>query len=146
MPVPLPCRTVKTRNLLLLALGCGLAIMLAGAVFFFRLATQDEPEPPIPTGEQVQVGDMSVTVHGIDEASGVLRVDITIGGTQDDDPTDGFRLIASARPIQLAATTCGPSTADREDCSLEFDVGGVDGVSRVLFYERGDEQARWVLA
>ena len=137
---------MKTRNLLLLALGCGLAIMLAGAVFFFQLATQDAVEPPVPIGDQVQVGDMTVTVHAIDEASGLLRVDITIGGIQDDDPTDGFRLIASARPVQLAATTCGPSTAESEDCSLEFDVSGVDGVSRVLFYERGEEQARWVLA
>jgi hypothetical protein len=137
---------VKTRNLLLLALGCGLAIMLAGAVFFFQLATQDEVEPPAPVGEPVRVGDMTVTVDGADEAGGVLRVDITIGGIEDDDPTDEFRLIASARPVPLASTTCGPSDGAGESCAIEFDVSGIDGASRVLFYERGEEQARWVLS
>lgn len=137
---------MKTRNLLLLALGCGLAIMLAGAVFFVQLATQDEAEPPVPVGERVEVGDMSVTIDGADESGGVLRVDITIGGTEDDDPTDEFRLIASARPVPVAGSTCGRSGDTVATCTIEFDVGGIDGVSRVLFYERGDEQARWVLS
>lgn len=137
---------MKTRNLLLLALGCGLAIMLAGAVFFFQLATQEEAAPPVPLGDAVEVGDMTVTVDDVAESGGVLRVEITIGGTTDDDPTDEFRLIASARPVSLASTTCGPSGATASSCTIEFDVSDIDGVSRVLFYERGDEQARWVLA
>jgi len=137
---------VKTRNLLLLALACGLAIMLAGAVFFFQLATQDEAEPAAEVGEQVEVGDMLVTVEGSSESDGRLRVDLTIGGTVDDDPADEFRLIASARPIELAEASCEPSDEGLQTCSITFDVGAVDGVSRVLFYERGEEQARWVLA
>ena len=137
---------MKTRNLLLLALGCGLAIMLAGAVFFFQLATQDEVAPPAPVGEPVRVGDMTVTVDGADESGGVLRVDITIGGIEDTDPTDEFRLIASARPVTLTSTTCGPSGEATASCTIAFDVGAVDGSSRVLFYERGEEQARWVLS
>lgn len=136
---------MKTRTLMLLALGCGVAIMLAGAVFLFQLSTQDAIAEPIPIGEEASVGDMRVTVVGSSETSGTLRVTITIGGTDDDDPTDEFRLIASARPVLLDSTTCGPSSATGLDCAIEFDVSGVDGVSRVLFYERGDEQARWVL-
>jgi hypothetical protein len=64
----------------------------------------------------------------------------------DDDPTDGFRLIASARPVGLSTTTCGPSSAELGSCTLEFTLGDVDGSSRVLFYERGDEQVRWILS
>jgi hypothetical protein len=137
---------VKTRNLLLLALACGLAIMLAGAVFFFQLATQDEAEPPVEIGEPVEVGDMSVTVDEAIETGGRLVVSIRIGGAADDDPSDEFRLIASARPVAVAATDCVASSAVTQECTVEFDVSGVDGVSRQLFYERGDEQARWVLA
>lgn len=138
---------MKTRNLLLLALACGLAIMLAGAVFFFQLATQDEAIPPVPVGDEARVGDMLVTVTDVDETGGTLRVTITIGGTDDDDPADEFRLIASARPVQLGASTCAASTSgERQTCTLTFDVGDVDGASRVLFYERGEEQARWVLS
>ena len=131
---------------MLLALACGLAIMLAGAVFFFQLATQDDVEPPVPIGQAALVGDMVVTVTGAEESTGVLRVSVALGGTVDDDPADGFRLIASARPIPLAASTCSASTAEVQTCSITFDVSGIDGVSRVLFYERGEEQARWVLA
>jgi hypothetical protein len=29
---------------------------------------------------------------------------------------------------------------------IRFDVSGANGDSRVLFYERGDDRARWVLA
>ena len=137
---------MKTRNLLLLALACGLAIMLAGAVFFFQLATQDDLEPPVPIGQATRIGDMAVTVTDVEETRGVLRVTVAIGGTVDDDPADEFRLIAAARPIPLAASTCAASGVEVQTCSIAFDVSGLDGVSRVLFYERGEEQARWVLA
>lgn len=137
---------MKTRNLLLLSLACGLAIMLAGAVFFFQLATQDEAAPPVPVGEAVRVGDMTVTVVDADEDDGRLVVTIAIGGTADDDPTDEFRLIASARPVPLAESSCAASTMAEQTCEISFDVGDVDGVSRVLFYDRGEDQARWVLS
>lgn len=138
---------MKTRNLMLLALACGLAIMLAGAVFFFQLATQDEVAAPIPVGEETQVGDMTVTVVEVDESGGTIRIDIMIGGAVDDDPADEFRLIAAARPVSLGASTCAASTIESpQSCTISFEVGDVDGVSRVLFYERGEEQARWVLA
>lgn len=136
---------MKTRNLLLLALGCGLAIMLAGAVFFFQLATQDDVEPPAAVGAPIEVGDMTVTIGGFEESGGVVRVDVTVGGTDDEDPSDEFRMIASARPVPLIVTSCGPSDGADQTCTIEFDVAGIDGTSRVLFYERGDEQARWVL-
>ena len=144
--LPLPSPAVKTRNLLLLAMACGLAIMLAGAVFFFQLATQEDAEPAVPIGETARVGDMAVVVGGVTEEQGLVRVEIEIGGAEDDDPADEFRLIAAARPIPLAASTCSASVPGAtQTCTLTFEVGTVDGASRVLFYERGDDQARWVL-
>jgi hypothetical protein len=137
---------MKTRTLLMLALACGLAIMMAGAVFLFQLSTQDEPPEPTPIGEQVQVGDMVVSVNQIDEAGGVLTVGVEIGGITDDQPADEFRLIASGRAEQVASTTCAPSTSLVVACVVVFDVSMADGVSRVLFYERGDDRARWVLS
>lgn len=137
---------VKTRTLLLLSLACGMAIMLAGAALLFQVATGDDPEPAVGIGESVEVGDMAVVVDAVEESGGVVRVSITLGGVVDDDPTDGFRLIASARPVGLGSTTCGPSGPELGTCTLEFGVGTVDGTSRVLFYERGDEQVRWILS
>jgi hypothetical protein len=136
---------MKTRTLLLLSLACGLAIMLAGAVFLFQLSTQDDLSEPVAIGERVRVGDMQVEVTVADETAGELAVVIELGGVADDDPTDGFRLIASGRGVAVADTTCPPSGVDIVACVVTFDVSEADGRSRVLFYERGDDQARWVL-
>jgi hypothetical protein len=139
---------MKTRTLLLLALGCGLMIMLAGAVFLFQLTTQDEVSAPDPLGEAVTVGDMRVTVEGADERGDVIDVEVVIGGVDDPDGLDGFRLIAGGRAMdQLGGDDdcASTSTADAA-CTLRFDLSAVDGTSRVLFYERGEDRARWVLA
>lgn len=137
---------MKTRTLMLLALGCGVAIMLAGAVFLFQLATQEELSEPVAVGTSVTVGDMTVSVLGpADADDGTLAVRIEIGGTDDEAPAENFRMIASGRPAPLVATTCPPTDSRPQECLVSFDVSAADGSSRVLFYERGDEQARWVL-
>ena len=110
---------MKTRTLLMLAMACGLAIMLAGAVFLFQLSTQDDLAPPIEFGEQTRVGDMSVTIMAATERDGVLSVTIEIGGVSDDQPADEFRLIASGRAVSVADTTLctgriGPPGLPRE--------------------------------
>lgn len=131
---------------MLLALACGLAIMLAGAVMLFRLSQQDAPAEPVAVGEQVEVGDMRVTVLAVDERDGALEVAVRIGGVDDPDGALDFRLIASGRQVPAAGGgTCGATTSTDQDCTISFDVSSADGASRVLFYERGDEQQRWVL-
>lgn len=140
---------MKTRTLLLLALGCGLAIMLAGAVLLFQLSRQDDIAEPTPIGTSTEIGDMSVTVLGATETGDALDVMIRIGGVDDVDGASGFRLIASGRPLEpdVAARggLCGATTVDAVECLVRFDVASADGSSRVLFYDRGDETARWVL-
>lgn len=130
----------------MMALACGLAIMMAGAVFLFQLSTQGDLADPIPIGDPVRVGDMEVTVTGTEPApGGRLQVLIEIGGTDDDQPADEFRMIASGRPVAVERTTCLASDGTGQACTVTFDVSGADGESRVLFYDRGDDQARWVL-
>lgn len=139
---------MRTRTLLLLSLGCAFAIMVAGAVFLVQLAGQDEPDPPVELGETVRVGDMSVAVVASQETAGRLDVSVSIGGVVDPDGADGFRLIASGRRaerVDLRTGGCGATTTTRSTCIVAFDVADADGVSRVLFYERGEDRARWVL-
>lgn len=125
--------------------------MLAGAVFLFQLASQEEVPAPIPLGEAVQVGDMTVVVDGSSESAGTLEVSVRIGGVEDADGAEGFRLIASGRPVSPSVDdaerdTCGATTTEIEPCRIRFDVSVADGSSRVLFYDRGDVTVRWVLA
>lgn len=140
---------MKTRTLLLLSLGCGLAIMLAGAVLLFQLTTRDDAVEPLDVGQGSRVGDMEVTVTAVSETEGELAVVVELGGTPDDAPADDFRLIASGRPVAVSGSTCDAIEDDDTSvraCIVTFDVTGADGSSRVLFYERGDRQARWQLA
>jgi hypothetical protein len=97
-----------------------------------------------------QVGDMRVVVDGAAERNGVIDVTLTIGGVDDPDGTGGFRLIASGHAVAPQSTdepgSCGATTTEQRRCTIQFDVSGARGESRVLFYERGDDRARWVLA
>jgi hypothetical protein len=141
---------MKTRTLLLLALACGVLIMTAGAVFLVQLSRQADAAPPVPIGVATQVGDMHVVVDSAVEHDGVLDVTLTIGGVDDADGAGGFRLIASGHAIATLAAdeagSCGAITTEQQRCTIRFDVSGARGDSRVLFYERGDDRARWVLA
>jgi hypothetical protein len=141
---------MKTRTLLMLALACGLAILVAGGVLLLQLLNRTDVVPPTPVGEQVAVGDMRVSVVGADERDGVMTVELVLGGVDDPDAAEGFRLIASGRESERVddagpAGSCAATTLEAQPCTLAFDVSPADGVSRVLFYRRGDQQARWVL-
>ena len=136
---------MRTRTLLLLAVACGLVILVAGVVQLLRIAGQDEPAPAAGIGEQVQIGDLEVTVEDFVENGGRAVVELELAGVDDPDGTEEFRLVvpgASLRPIddECAGTTVAPRA-----CALTFDLGDSEGSSRVLLYRRGDEQARWEL-
>jgi len=122
--------------------------MLAGAVLLFQLSTQDDVAPPIALGDIARVADMQVAVVGVDESNGSLAVTVQIGGVDDAHVADGFRMIASGRAVSPEATAgdCEVTTVVEQTCVIHFDVSAADGSSRVLFYERGDQRARWVLA
>ena len=134
----------------MLALACGLAIMFAGAVLLFQLAGQDDLADPVGIGEVTQVGDMDIAVDSVTETDGVLVVDVRIGGVADADAASGFRLVASGRPAPPidadVSDACGSTEVTVERCVASFDTSAADGTSRVLFYERGEEQAHWVLS
>jgi hypothetical protein len=142
---------VKTRTLLLLALGCGVAILLAGGVLLVQLANRADTDEPVPIGEARRVGDATVTVDRATESGGVLEVVVRVGGVDDPEGLDDFRLIAAARPARRLVPQDGQPPACRGiavepvECRLAFDVDGADGDSRVLVFRRGDSQARWAL-
>jgi hypothetical protein len=140
---------VRTRTLLLLAVACGLAILVAGAVLLLRVTTQDEVAAVVPIGQEVVVGDMSVTVEAVSERPGSVLVDVEIGGVDDDDGSGAFRLNVSGdlhEPDTTAGNHCGATSVQVQPCTLAFRLDEDAGTSRVLLYQRGDERVRWDLA
>ena len=141
---------MKTRTLLLLSVGVGLAILLAGGVFLFQLSTESAAVEPAAIGERVSVGDVDLTVLDTTEGAALLAIDVEIGGVDDLDGIDSFRLITGDRrldPVTAPADgRCVEITVEAQRCRIEFDVSAADGSSRVLVLRRGDEQRNWVLA
>jgi hypothetical protein len=136
---------VRTRTLLLLAVACGLVILVAGVIQLLRIAGQDEASPAAAIGEPVRVGDVTVTVDGLTEQAGRAVVALQLGGVDDPDGTDDFRLVVPGASLRATDDDCDGTTVVPRSCSLTFAVGDADPSSRVLLYRRGDEQARWVL-
>lgn len=138
---------MKTRTLLLMALVCGVGILLAGGLMLMQLTGGNDLVAASPISQVVPVGDMRVTVAHVSEANGVLVVEVQIGGVDDADGAAGFRLIAAGRQALRVpgAPGCESATVADQVCELRFDVASADGTSRMLFYERGDDRARWIL-
>lgn len=139
---------MKTRTLLLLSVGVGLAILLAGGLFLFQLSSENPAVEPAAIGESVSVGDVDLTVLDTTEGAALLSIDVDLGGV--DDSVDSFRLITGDRRLEpLTAPSdgrCIEITVEAQRCRIEFDISGADGSSRVLVLRRGDEQRNWVLS
>ena len=137
---------MKTRTLLLLSVGVGLMILLAGGVLLLQLANESAAVQPAEVGESVEVGDVDVVVFGAEEGA-TFAVDVELGGVDDD--LSGFSLATGDRRLQpLTADAdgrCTEITVAEQRCRIEFDVSAADGSNRVLVLRRGDEQRNWVL-
>ena len=96
-------------------------------------------------GADVRVGDSPSSSTTYDEAVARRNVAVTLGGVDDPDGADEFRLVVPGRtmPLEPAAgdAACG---ADDRRCrgrvELTFDVGDAPGGVRVLLYRRGDDE------
>jgi hypothetical protein len=137
---------MKTRTLLLLSVGVGLMILLAGGVLLLQLANESAAVEPAEIGEAVEVGDVDVVVLGAKEDA-TFAVDVELGGVDDD--LSGFSLATGDRRLQPLTTDadgrCTEITVAEQRCRIEFDVSAADGSNRVLVLRRGDEQRNWVL-
>ena len=140
---------MKTRTLLLLSVGTALMILLAGGALLFQLSTQESTSDSIDLGAVTSVGDIDVTVLDAVVVGDMLEVDVEIGGTDDTDGIESFRLVTGDRRLDPVAAPeagrCAEITAATQRCRIDFDVGASEGTSRVLVLRRGEEQATWRL-
>lgn len=138
---------MKTRTLMLLSVATALAILLAGGVLLLQLSGDSSTIAPSPIGTPVQVGDLEITVHGSTEEGGVVSVDATLGGVDDD--LASIRLVTGDRTLEPIAAPadgrCTEITVAEQTCLVEFDVSAATADNRTLVVRRGDDQANWIL-
>jgi len=102
---------MKTRTLLLLSVGTALMILLAGGVLLFQLSGQETTSQATPFGEEAAVGDARVTVLDTELSGETLIVSMEIGGVDDVDGIDSFRLVTGDRQLSPLV----PADGDRCD-------------------------------
>lgn len=138
---------MKTRTLLLLAVGCGLIILVAGSIKIFLIADDSTPSH-LSIGQSAEIADMSVTVESVRRAGSQTMIEIDISGVDDPDGAATFfygigasKELRPVTPSTDSAAACAATTAAATGtCVLAFDTDVSGGVLR---YERGGEKARW---
>jgi hypothetical protein len=137
---------MRTRTLLLLAIGCGLVILLAGGIQLLRVGGQQQTAKLLKAGQQGNAGDVTVELVSSSLGAGNLVAVVRIGGVDDPKGLDGFTLVGPGKVLPISSSDCKGIVVDPVDCELTFATVGMNGTSRQLIFHRADEQLRWVLA
>ena len=142
---------MRTRTLLLLAIVCGVIILVAGGIQLVRLTDQQQASVQLNRNQSGRAGDASVTLRdvAVEGEPSVERTVVTvdIGGVDDSSGLGGFTLVGvgEVARIDAAASTCiGIVEAERR-CDLVFNTAEFPSGARQLIFRRADTQLRWVL-
>jgi len=151
---------MKTRTLLLLSVGCGLLILLAGGAKLLQVATDRTEVPVLAFGEEALIGDMAVRVIDItgnssenspDSSSGNgTLVEITMSGVPGAPVIDDWRLLADGKVFPAsgasgddqycASATRVPEGGSEVRCVLRFPAAET---VQAVAYTRAGEQRQW---
>lgn len=137
---------MRTRTLLLLAIGCGLVILLAGGIQLLRVGGQEQTATLLAAGEPGKAGDVTVQLVSSSIEDADLVAVVRIGGIDDPNGLDGFTLVGPGKVLAVTSSNCNGITVATVDCGLSFATTGMQGTSRQLIFQRADDQLRWVLA
>jgi hypothetical protein len=143
---------MRTRTLLLLAVVCGVIILVAGGIQLVRLADQKQTSVQLDIDQAGQAGDAVVTLRGtdvVDDAAVGERTVVTvdIGGVADPSGLGGFTLVGVGvvARVDPSASTCAGIAEIERRCELAFDTSSFPSGARQLLFRRADTQLRWVL-
>jgi hypothetical protein len=144
---------MSTRRLILTALIAGLAILIAGGVFLFRLSTgkDDLVSEVRSVGEPATIGSVTVAPTAVTRNDGRVQtvIEVTVGATAPDGTVaERFALLQRTRrpavaPVGAADPACETvsftaNTSVR--CALAYSG---DGASAFLSYSDGGRQVQW---
>jgi hypothetical protein len=138
---------MRTRTLLLLAIGCGLAVLVAGMFLLLKLDHQ-QPATILGVGDTGRAGDAVVKVMKAAETTGSMVVTVQVSGVGDPNGTKPFTLVVPGlllSPVHGAADECTALFVQPVTCTLTFDTAQAKPGSRMLLFSRAAEKVRWNL-
>ena len=138
---------MSTRKLILTALVCGLAILIAGGVKLIQVADRETTVELLALGDTATLGDMTVSVLDIEDSAEATFVTVSMVGVDlDSGAEDGWRMLADgkvAEPllVQDQPNACGATSAGAPvECVVAF---GPADKTRTVAYIRAGEQRQW---
>lgn len=138
---------MSTRKLILTALVCGLAIMLAGGVKLFQTANNEKKVEILAVGQEVVLGDMTVSVRAIIQGDQETIATVQMMGVDGADASEGWRLLTGATVLQPIKQTsqggvsCGTVSVD---IPVQCDVVFAPTTGRItVAYLRSGLQRQW---
>ena len=135
---------MSTRKLILTALICGLAIMVAGGTKLFQMTTDEAQAVVLEMGTTQTLSDMTVSVTKVEKTVSANLVTVTMVGVEGAVPTEGWILMADGKTFrpEIADSTCQPiSKIVTQTCVVAFppSIGNVT----VVAYGRANAQSQW---
>ena len=144
---------VSTRRLILTALLCGIAIVVAGGIKLLQVASDDTEVVVLALGTPATLGDMTVSVDAIAQTGEGTDVTVTMAGVQGADATEGWRMLAGGKvtaPLGsgAAGSAAGPpctvtSTMGSGPCVVRFPAS--EGTVTIAYLRAGG-QSQWSTA
>lgn len=135
---------MSTRKLILTALICGLAIMIAGGAKLFQVATDSVEVVVNPLGVERTLSDMTVTVLGVEQQDTNTAVTVVMRGVENGDPVEGWRILNGGQvlfpELEQSGTCRATQVAVEVRCVVEF--APTDG-SVTVAYVRAGTQSQW---
>ena len=141
---------MKTRTLLLLSVGVGLLILLAGGVKLLQVATDRTEVRVLDLDESAVIGDMTVAVQSVSQTADGTLVEISMSGVAGEAVIEDWRLLGDGSVIEATGASgddrfCSSRTLVPDDgstvrCTLRF--AAVETVQAVA-YTRAGEQRQW---
>ncbi len=134
---------MSTRKLILTALICGLAIMVAGGTKLFQMATEEATAVVFPLGTSKTLSDMTVSVRDVQQDVDATLVTVSMVGVEGGNAVEGWRLLAGGEVISplLSKSACQATTVDVvQTCVVGFpeSKGSV-----TVAYLRAGQQSQW---
>ncbi len=137
---------MKTKTLLLLSLGCAIAILGAGIGLISQVFSSRDVFDPIEYGVTAEVGDLQIAVTQAERSGDRQSIEVVVWGLDDDSVTDSFVVVSGREEIPAEPNDCSSSVEEQHSCEVEFVLPTATTEPAVLLVTRGEERVQWVLA
>lgn len=139
---------MRTRTLLLLAVTCGLLILVAGGIQLLRVSSSDQ-RATLAIGDTARAGDVTVTVLAARQVGTAVTVHVRLGGVDDPSGIAGFTLSVPGSVLLVdgsSSSRCQAITVAPSECDLTFTSSTSTASSKLLVFRRGEDHPVWQVA